>query len=172
VRDGDHWVLNGSKIFITNGVHADLYFVGAKTDTTAKGSRGISIFIVEKGTPGFRVGRKLNKSGWLCSDTAELVFENCRIPAANLLGQENKGFYQIMRNFQNERIVLGAQAVGEAARGIELTLDYVRQRKAFGATLWDKQAIRQRLAMRASQVAAARQLVYHAAWLDAQGANA
>ena len=169
VRDGDHWVLNGSKIFITNGVHADLYFVGAKTDTTAKGSRGISIFIVEKGTPGFRVGRKLNKSGWLCSDTAELVFENCRIPAANLLGQENKGFYQIMRNFQNERIVLGAQAVGEAARGIELTLDYVRQRKAFGATLWDKQAIRQRLAMRASQVAAARQLVYHAAWLDAQG---
>jgi Acyl-CoA dehydrogenases len=150
-------------------VHADLYFVGAKTDTTAKGSRGISIFIVEKGTPGFRVGRKLNKSGWLCSDTAELVFENCRIPAANLLGQENKGFYQIMRNFQNERIVLGAQAVGEAARGIELTLDYVRQRKAFGATLWDKQAIRQRLAMRASQVAAARQLVYHAAWLDAQG---
>ena len=169
VRDGDHWVLNGSKIFITNGVHADLYFVGAKTDTTAKGSRGISIFIVEKGTPGFRVGRKLNKSGWLSSDTAELVFENCRIPAANLLGQENKGFYQIMRNFQNERIVLGAQAVGEAARGIELTLDYVRQRKAFGATLWDKQAIRQRLAMRASQVAAARQLVYHAAWLDAQG---
>ena len=169
VRDGDHWVLDGSKMFITNGVHGDLYFVGAKTDLTAKGSRGISIFIVEKGTPGFRVGRALKKSGWLCSDTAELVFENCRIPAANLLGGENKGFYQIMRNFQNERMVIGAQAMGEAARAIEMTVDYVRERKAFGATLWDKQAIRQRLAMRAAQVEAGRALVYHAAWLDAQG---
>lgn len=169
VRDGDHWVINGSKMFITNGVHGDLYFVGAKTDPTAKGSRGISIFIVEKGTPGFRVGRALKKSGWLCSDTAELVFENCRIPAANLLGGVNKGFYQIMRNFQNERMVIGAQAMGEAARAIEMTVDYVRERKAFGATLWDKQAIRQRLAMRAAQVEAGRALVYHAAWLDAQG---
>ena len=169
VRDGDHWVINGSKMFITNGVHGDLYFVGAKTDPTTKGSRGISIFIVEKGTPGFRVGRALKKSGWLCSDTAELVFENCRIPAANLLGGENKGFYQIMRNFQNERMVIGAAAMGEAARAIEMTVDYVRERKAFGATLWDKQAIRQRLAMRAAQVEAGRALVYHAAWLDAQG---
>ena len=166
--EGDHWVIDGSKMFITNGVHADLYFVGAKTDPAAKGSRGISIFAVEKGTPGFRVGRALKKSGWLSSDTAELVFENCRIPAANLLGQENKGFYQIMRNFQNERMVLGAACVGEASRAIELTLAYVRERKAFGATLWDKQAIRQRLAARAAQVEAARALVYHAAWLDAQ----
>jgi len=156
-------------MFITNGVHGDVYFVAAKPDPTAKGSRGISIFIVEKGTPGLRVGRALKKSGWLCSDTAELVFEDCRIPAANLLGEENKGFYQIMRNFQNERMVLGAQMMGEAARAIELTLAYVRERKAFGATLWDKQAIRQRLAMRAAQVEAARQLVYHAAWLDAKG---
>jgi len=169
VRDGDEWVINGSKMFITNGVHGDLYFVGAKTDLAAKGSRGISIFIVEKGTPGFRVGRALEKSGWLCSDTAELVFENCRVPAANLLGGENKGFYQIMRNFQNERMVIGAAAMGEAARAIEMTVAYVRDRKAFGATLWDKQAIRQRLAMRAAQVEAGRALVYHAAWLDAQG---
>ncbi|MES2227762.1 MAG: acyl-CoA dehydrogenase family protein [Pseudomonadota bacterium] len=169
VRDGDEWVINGSKMFITNGVHGDLYFVGAKTDLAAKGSRGISIFIVEKGTPGFRVGRTLKKSGWLCSDTAELVFENCRVPAANLLGGENKGFYQIMRNFQNERMVIGAAAMGEAARAIEMTVAYVRDRKAFGATLWDKQAIRQRLAMRAAQVEAGRALVYHAAWLDAQG---
>tara|TARA_B100001105_G_scaffold202025_1_gene165709 strand:+ start:3592 stop:4737 length:1146 start_codon:yes stop_codon:yes gene_type:complete len=169
VRDGDHWVIDGSKMFITNGVHADLYFVGAKTDAAAKGSRGISIFAVEKGTPGFRVGRALKKSGWLSSDTAELVFENCRVPAENLLGQENKGFYQIMRNFQNERMVLGAACVGEAARAIEMTVAYVRERKAFGATLWDKQAIRQRLAARAAQVEAARALVYHAAWLDAQG---
>src|SRR3989338_8542949 len=151
VRDGEHWVINGSKMFITNGVHGDVYFVAAKTDPSAKGSRGISIFIVEKGTPGFRVGRALNKSGWLCSYTAELVFEDCRVPSANLLGEENKGFYQIMRNFQNERMVLGAQVMGEAARAIELTLAYVRERKAFGATLWDKQAIRQRMAMRAAQ---------------------
>jgi len=168
-RDGDHWVLNGSKMFITNGVHADIYFVAARTDPTAKGSRGISMFIVEKGAPGFRVGRALKKTGWLCSDTAELVFEDCRIPAENLLGEENKGFYQVMHNFQLERMVIGAYTMGECARAIELTLDYVRDRKAFGATLWDKQAIRQRLAMRAAQVAAGRQLVYHAAWLDTQG---
>lgn len=169
VRDGDHWVLNGSKMYITNGVHADIYFVAARTDPAAKGSRGISMFIVEKGTPGFRVGRALKKTGWLCSDTAELVFEDCRIPAGNLLGEENKGFYQVMHNFQLERMVIGAYTMGESARAIELTLDYVRDRKAFGATLWDKQAIRQRLAMRAAQVEAARQLVYHAAWLDTQG---
>ena len=93
VRDGDHWVLNGTKLFITNGVHADLYFIAAKT-TTAR--HGMSMFIVEKGTPGFSVGRALKKSGWLSSDTAELVLENCRIPAANLLGEENRGFYSVM----------------------------------------------------------------------------
>lgn len=169
VRDGDNWVLNGSKIFITNGVHADIYFVAARTDPTAKGSRGISMFIVEKGTPGFKASRALKKTGWLCSDTAELVFEDCRIPAENLLGEENKGFYQVMHNFQLERLVIGAYTMGESARAIELTLDYVRDRKAFGATLWDKQAIRQRLALRSAQVTAARQLVYHAAWLDTQG---
>lgn len=169
VRDGDHYVLTGSKMFITNGVYADLYFVAAKTDTTVKGSRGISIFGVEKETPGFRVGRCLRKTGWLCSDTAELLFDGCRVPAANLIGGENKGFYSIMRNFQNERIVLGAQAMGEARKALELTLDYVRNRKAFGGVLWDKQAIRQRLAMLAAKVAAGRQLVYQAAWLDAQG---
>lgn len=168
-RIGNDWVLNGSKMFITNGVHADVYFVAARTDPEAKGSRGISIFIVEKGTPGFRVGRALKKSGWLCSDTAELVFEDCRVPGENLLGRENGGFYQIMHNFQLERMVVGAYSIGEAARAIELTLAYVRDRKAFGATLWNKEAIRQRLAMRAAQVAAARQLVYHTAWLDAQG---
>ena len=168
-RHGDSWVLNGSKMFITNGVHGDLFFVAAKTDPAAK--RGISMFIVEKGTPGFTVGRALKKMGWLCSDTAELVFEDCRIPAANLLGEEGKGFYSIMRNFQNERIVLGAQAMGEAEKALELTVAYTRERQAFGAPLWDKQAIRQRLAMLAAKVAAARQLVYHAAWLDAQGSN-
>ena len=169
VRDGNEWVLNGSKMFITNGVLGDIFFVAAKTDTQAKASRGISIFIVEKGTPGFSVGRKLKKTGWYSSDTAELVFDNCRIPEANLLGEENKGFYSIMSNFQNERVVLASQAMGEAQKALDLTLEYVKTRKAFGATLWDKQAIRQRLAERCAQVEAGRQLTYYAAWLDTQG---
>lgn len=168
-KDGGDYVINGTKMFITNGVHADVFFVAAKTDTSVKGTRGISMFIVEKGTPGFTVSRALKKHGWLSSDTAELVFDNCRVPAANMLGEENKGFYAVMKNFQNERIVLGAQAMGEAQTALALTIDYVRTRKAFGATLWDKQAIRQRISMLAAKVEAARQLLYKAAWLDAQG---
>ena len=167
-RDGAHWVLNGSKMYITNGVHADLYFVAAKTDPAA-GTKGISMFIVEKGTPGLSVARPLEKMGWRSSDTAELVFDNCRVPAENLLGEEGRGFYAVMKNFQNERIALGAMAMGEASKALELTLDYVKQRKAFGAVLWDKQAIRQRLSMLAAKVEAGRQLVYSAAWADAQG---
>ena len=165
----DAWVLNGAKTFITNGVHADVLFVAARTDPTAKGSRGLSMFIVERDTPGFSVTRPLEKMGWHCSDTAELAFEDCRVPAANLLGEENNGFYAIMNNFQNERLVIGAMISGMCDRAIELTLDYVRTRQAFGGPLWDKQAIRQRLAMLAARVEAARQLVYHAAWLDSQG---
>jgi acyl-CoA dehydrogenase len=165
---GDEWVLNGTKMFITNGALADLYFVAAKTDAAA-GSKGISMFIVEKGTKGFSVGRKLEKHGWRSSDTAELVFDGCRVPAANLLGEEGRGFYAIMQNFQNERIAIGAAAIGESAKALEITLEYVKTRKAFGAPLWDKQAIRQRLAMLAAKVEAGRQLVWHAASLDAAG---
>ena len=167
-RDGDHWVLNGTKMFITNGVHADLYFIAARTDPDNRGSRALSMFIVEKGTPGFRVGRALRKSGWLCSDTAELVFEDCRVPAANLLGQENAGFYSIMKNFQTERIALAAMAVGHSLTALDLTLRYVKERKAFGAPLYDKQAIRQRLSLLAAKVEAARQYMYHCAWLVTQ----
>jgi acyl-CoA dehydrogenase len=168
-RDADGWVLNGTKMFITNGVHGDLYFVAARTDAENKGSRGISIFIVEKGTPGFRVGRALKKQGWLSSDTAELVFEDCRIPAANLLGEENRGFYAIMRNFQTERIALGAMAIGHCQTALKLTLEWVMGRKAFGATLFDMQTIRQRLAMLDAKVQAARAFLYHCAWLVTQG---
>jgi acyl-CoA dehydrogenase len=167
-REGDEWVLNGAKMFITNGVHGDIFFVAAKTGQAGR-NREVSMFVVEKGTPGFGVARALKKTGWLCSDTAELVFDECRIPAANLLGKEHKGFYALMKNLQNERIVLGAQAMGEAARAIELALEWTQQRKAFGSTLWSKQAIRQRLAMRASQVEAAKALVYLTAWRDARG---
>ena len=167
-RDGGDWLLSGTKMFITNGALADLVFVAAKTEPAA-GAKGISIFAVEKGARGFTVGRKLDKMGWRSSDTAELVFDACRVPAANLLGEAGRGFYAIMKNFQNERIAIAAMAMGESARAIELTLEYVRTRKAFGATLWDKQAIRQRLAMLAAKVEAGRQLVYHAASIDAQG---
>jgi acyl-CoA dehydrogenase len=169
VKDGNDYVLNGSKMFITNGVHGDLFFVAAKTDMDVKPSRGITIFAVEKGTPGFSVGKNLKKMGWLSSDTAELIFDNCRVPADNIIGELNKGFYSIMRNFQNERLVLGAQSMGEASKALELTMDYVTTRKAFGGVLFDKQAIRQRLAALAARVEAGKQLVYHSAWLDAQG---
>lgn len=168
-RDGDHYVLNGAKIFITNGVHADLYFVAAKTDPHAKGSRGISIFAVEKGTPGLRVGRALKKQGWLASDTAELVFDNCRVPAANLLGEENAGFYAVMKNFQVERIALASMAIGHCLTALDLTHKYVTTRRAFGAPLWDKQAVRQKLAMLAAKVAAARAFLYQCAWQVDQG---
>jgi|TARA_B110000238_G_scaffold200253_1_gene249738 acyl-CoA dehydrogenase len=169
VKEGNDWVLNGTKTFITNGVHGDLYFVAARTDTSQKGSRGITMFIVEKGTPGFTVGRAIDKMGWQSSDTAELIFDECRVPENNILGGVDQGFYAILKNFQNERIVLGAQAIGEAQKALELTLEYTRNRKAFEATLWDKQTIRQRLSMRLSEVEAGRQMVYHAAWLDTQG---
>jgi acyl-CoA dehydrogenase len=171
-RDGDDYVLNGAKMFITNGVHADLYCVAAITNPEARPSQRLSMLLVEKGTPGFRVGRALDKQGWRSSDTAELLFEDCRIPAANLLGEEGRGFYAIMRNFQNERIVIGAMAMGEAQAAIELTLDWVTQRHTFGEPLWSRQTIRQRLAMLAARVEAGRQLVHHAAWLVTQGIDA
>jgi acyl-CoA dehydrogenase len=164
--DGDEWVLNGTKMFITNGVHANLYFVAAKTGTAR---HQVSMFIVEKGTPGFSVGRALKKTGWLSSDTAELVFDNVRIPAGNLLGEEGKGFYSVMKNFQTERIALAAMAVGHCTQALKMTLDYVRQRQAFGATLWDKQTIRQRIAMLDAKTRAARQFMYHCAWSVTQG---
>jgi acyl-CoA dehydrogenase len=165
-RDGDEWVLDGSKLFITNGVHADLYFVAART---GPGRHDISMFIVEKSTPGFTVGRALDKTGWLSSDTAELIFSDCRIPAANLLGEESHGFRSVMKNFQTERIALGAMAVGHATQALKLTLAHVQERKAFGATLFDKQAVRQRIAMLDAKTRAARQYLYHCAWLVTQG---
>lgn len=168
-RDGDEYVIDGSKMFITNGAEGDVVVVAARTDPDAKASRGVSMFLVEKGTPGFTVGRSLKKMGWRSSDTAELVFSGCRVPAENLIGEENQGFYYIMQNFQNERLVLAGQSLGEAQRAIELTLEHVKGRSAFGATLWSKQAVRQRLAMDQARLDAARLLTYQAAWLEGRG---
>ena len=165
-REGDEWVLNGTKLFITNGVHADLYFIAART---GEGRHAISIFAVEKSTPGFSVGRSLKKTGWLSSDTAELVFDNCRIPASHLLGEEGQGFRSIMKNFQTERIALAAMAVGHSMRALELAREHVMQRQAFGAPLWDKQAIRQRIAMLDAKTRAARAFMYHCAWAVTEG---
>jgi len=160
-RDGDAWVLNGTKMFITNGVHADLYFIAAKTGTAP---HAMSMFIVEKGTPGFSVGRALKKTGWLSSDTAELVLDNVRLPPDALLGEEHKGFYAVMKNFQTERIALAAMAIGHCTQALTMTLDHVRTRQAFGAPLFDKQVIRQRLAMLDAKVRAARAFMYQCAW--------
>lgn len=171
VQDGNDWVINGSKIFITNGVYGDIYFVAAKTDPTAKGSRGISMFIVEKGAPGFKVGRALKKHGWRSSDTAELFFDDVRVPQANMLGELNKGFYAVMKNFQHERIMLAAMGVGEAQKALDITLEHVKTRKAFGAPLFEKDIIRDKLARLQTKIALARNYLHYVAWLDAQGAD-
>jgi len=167
-RDGNSWVINGSKMFITNAVYGDLIVLAARTDPNAKGSRGISLFIVERNAPGISV-TKLEKHGWLCSDTAEISFQDVRIPLENLLGEENRGFYGIMETFENERICIGGICAGESAKAIELTANYVRNRQAFGGPLWDQQAVRLKLASLATKAAAARQLAYHAAELAAAG---
>jgi len=171
-RDGDGWRLNGTKMFITNGGIADVVFVAAKTNPEVKGSRGISIFAIEKGTEGFSASRALEKMGWRSSDTAELVLDDVWLPGENLIGEENSGFYYIMHNFQNERLSIMAHGLGESQKALELTIDHVRSREAFGAPLWEKQAIRQRLAMRQAEVDAARELTYRTAWLMDQGEDA
>jgi acyl-CoA dehydrogenase len=170
-RDGRHYILNGSKIFITNGVNADIYFVMARVGEINEKARhkGISIFIVEKETPGLKVGRKLNKMGWLCSDTAELFFEDCRVPGENLLGEEGEGFREIMKNFQRERLVLSITAVSASQRAVEDTIAYARERVAFAHSLSKLQAIRHKIADMLTQVEAARQLTYYISWRFNQG---
>jgi len=168
-RDGEGWRLNGTKMFITNGAIADLVFVAAKTNPDVKGSRGISIFAVERGSDGFAASRALDKMGWHSSNTAELVLEDVWVPAGNLIGEENRGFYYIMTNFQNERLAIMGQALGEAQRALEVTVGYVKERSVFGSSLWEKQGIRQRIAMRQAQIDAARELTYRAAWLTDRG---
>jgi acyl-CoA dehydrogenase len=168
VRDGDHYVLNGSKMFITNGMMADLYFVAARIQEpggeAARGKRhqGISMFLVERSTPGFSVSRKLDKMGNRASDTAELAFQDMRVPALNLLGQEGGGFYEVMRVFQRERLVAGLHAVAGCERALEDTVAYVQQRQAFGGPLSDKQVVRHRIADLATLIEAGRWLTYAA----------
>jgi len=163
-KEGDHYVLNGSKMFITNGVMADLYFVAARLEAgdADKRHRGISMFLVERETPGFIVSRKLDKMGMRASDTAELAFQDMAVPAENLLGQEGKGFYEVMRIFQRERLVAGLHSVAMCDRAVEDTIAYARQRQAFGGPLTGKQVIRHKLADLATLIEAGRWLTYAA----------
>jgi acyl-CoA dehydrogenase len=170
--EGQGFVINGTKMFITNGGSADLVFIAARTDPDAKGSRGISIFAVERDTAGFKASRALDKMGWHSSNTAELILEDVWVPEDNLVGEQNRGFYYIMSNFQNERLAIMGQALGEARRALELTIEHVKSRTAFGGSLWSKQVIRQRLAQRQAELDAGRELTYNAAWLVEQGEDA
>ncbi len=168
VKDGDSYVINGSKIFITNSVHADVFCVAAKTDKDAQ-ARGISMFIVERDTPGFSLAKKLDKMGCHSSDTGELVFEDVRVPRHNLLGEEGRGFYYIMQNFQDERLIAASMAVSAAQQALEDTLRYTRERQTFGQRVFDHQVISHRLADMATELEAARQLTYYAADVLAGG---
>ncbi len=143
MRDGDHYVINGAKTFITSGVRAD--FVTTAVRTGGPGHAGLSLIVVDKGTPGFTVDRSLQKMGWHCSDTAELSYVDVRVPAANLIGEENSGFYQIAEQFVVERIGLAVHAYGIAGRSLELAAQYARDRQTFGKPLIANQVIRHKL---------------------------
>lgn len=154
VRDGDAYVVNGAKMFITSGVRAD--FVTTAVRTGEPGFGGISLIVVEKGTPGFTVSKALRKMGWQCSDTAELAFDDVRVPAANLIGAENGGFLQIVQNFVTERLSLAVQAYATAQRCLDLTLSWIRDRETFGRPLSSRQLVRHKVAEMARQVDVAR----------------
>jgi alkylation response protein AidB-like acyl-CoA dehydrogenase len=167
-RDGDQWVINGRKIFITNGVRADFITLIARTGEK-KGYKGVSLFLVDKGTPGFTVTRKLNKVGMRSSDTAELLFEDCRVPVSAMLGEEGKGFYHIMWELQGERIMAAANAVSRAQMAYELALKYAQERVQFGKPLAHFQVTRHRLADMVTEIEAARHLTYYCAWMFQNG---
>jgi alkylation response protein AidB-like acyl-CoA dehydrogenase len=168
VRAGACWVLNGSKTFTTHGRVCDVMVVMAVTDRAA-GTKGISAFIVEKGTPGFAPGKKEDKLGMRASDTSEVLFENCRIPAEQLLGDEGQGFINTMQVLDAGRIGIAALAVGLAQGAYEAALSYARERKAFGKTIASFQAIQWKLADAATKIEAARLLTYRAAYLKQKG---
>jgi len=156
VRDGDHYIVNGAKTFITSGTRAD--FVTTAVRTGDEGHGGISMLIIDTDTPGFSVASKLKKTGWWASDTAELAFEDCRVPAENLIGQEGAGFLMIMTNFVTERLMLAGQCVAIAELAYRESVEYAKQRHAFGKSLSGFQVVRHKLADMATQIAAARAL--------------
>ena len=169
VLDGNEWVLNGTKIFITNAGEADTYVVFARTDKTAKKHHGISAFIVEKGTPGFTFGKKEKKMGIRSSPTLELVYEGCRIPKDNLLGEEGKGFKVAMKTLDGGRIGIASQALGIAQGALDASIAYAKERKQFDVSIASFQGVQFQLADMATQIEAARMLVYKAAYRASAG---
>ncbi|WP_448694944.1 acyl-CoA dehydrogenase family protein [Pseudomonas moraviensis] len=167
VRDGDCYRVTGSKTFITSGVRADFYTVAVRTG--APGFGGISLLLIEKGTPGFSVGRQLKKMGWWASDTAELFFDDCRVPVGNLIGAENMGFACIMGNFQSERLALALMANMTAQLALEESLKWAREREAFGKPIGKFQVIKHRLAEMATALEVSREFTYRQAAKMAAG---
>jgi acyl-CoA dehydrogenase len=170
VRDGDHYVVTGTKTFITSGCRADIVTTAVRTG--GEGHGGVSILVIERGTPGFEVSRKLKKTGWWASDTAELSFQDCRVPVANLIGAENTGFPMLMMNFVAERLVLAGQCVSIAELAYRESIAYARERRAFGKSLTGFQVIRHKLADMATRLAAARALTGEVAVRAARGEQA
>ncbi len=169
VRDGNDWILNGTKIFITNAGEAETYVVFARTDKQAQKHHGISAFIVEKGTPGFSFGKKEKKMGIRSSPTMELVYEGCRVPKENLLGEEGKGFKVAMKTLDGGRIGIASQALGIAQGALDASVAYAKERKQFDVSIATFQGIQFQLADMATQVEAARLLVYKAAFRASAG---
>jgi butyryl-CoA dehydrogenase len=167
-RDGDDWIINGSKIFITNGGEAEIYVVFAVTDQE-KGAKGTTAFIVEKGTPGFSFGKKEKKLGIRSSPTLEIIFEDCRVPAENMLGNEGEGFKIAMMTLDGGRNGIAAQAVGIAQGALDAAVNYAKERKQFGKPIAAQQGIGFKIADMATKVEASRLLTYQAAWLESEG---
>ncbi|MHC5079749.1 MAG: acyl-CoA dehydrogenase family protein [Planctomycetota bacterium] len=163
-KDGNAYILNGTKVMITSGAHADLAVVYCRTGPGQK-AKGISAFLVEKGTPGFAVGQKEEKTGIRASDTSELVFEDCRVPAANLLGEVGKGFKIAMTVLDGGRIGIAAQSLGIGLAALEASVKYAQERVQFGKPIAEFQAVQWKIAEMASQLDASRLLTYRAAWL-------
>ncbi|MEI8256481.1 MAG: acyl-CoA dehydrogenase family protein [Deltaproteobacteria bacterium] len=170
VRDGDHYVVNGAKTFITSGCRADIVTCAVRTGSD--GHAGISILVIERDTPGFTVSRKLKKTGWWASDTAELSFQDCRVPVENLVGEEGQGFIAIMLNFVSERLFLAAQCVAIAELAYRESVAYARERHAFGKSLSGFQVVRHKLADMATRIAASRAITGELAARYVRGENA
>jgi acyl-CoA dehydrogenase len=177
VRDGDHYVVNGTKTFITSGTRADFVTTAVRTGNTGNtqntgntGHKGISLLVIERGTPGFTVSRKLDKMGWLSSDTAELSFADVKVPARNLVGAENQGFFLIMEQFLSERLSMALQCAAVAGRCVDLTIEWARNRTTFGEPLASRQVVRHKIAEMARQADVARTYVWAIArrWADGE----
>lgn len=170
VRDGDHFIVNGSKTFITNGCVAD--FITTAVRTGGEGHEGISVLVIDTKTPGFRVSKRLKKLGWHSSDTAEITFEDCRVPVDHLLGKEGHGFRILMNNFRIERLVAAVLSVGAMQWIVDEAVKYAGTRQAFGKPIARFQVLRHRFADMETEIEATRQLTYHAAWLYNEGESA